>query len=79
MLSEMDNCQRPKGGGIIELIPKKDAEPNLIKNWRPITLLNCDHKIAAKAIANRLKKFIPKLVKSDQTGFIKGRFIGENT
>ena len=40
--------------GIIKLIPKKDAEPDLIKNWRPITLLNCDYKIAAKAIANRL-------------------------
>ena len=64
--------------GIIKLIPKKDAEPDLIKNWRPITLLNCDYKIAAKAIANCLKKVIPKLVNSDQTGFIKGRFIGEN-
>ena len=63
---------------IIKLIPKKDAEPDLIKNWRPITLLNCDYKIAAKAIANRIKKVIPKLVNSDQTGFIKGRFIGEN-
>ena len=64
--------------GIIKLIPKKDAEPDLIKNWRPITLLNCDNKIAAKAIAKHLKKVIPKLVNSDQTGFIKGRFIGEN-
>ena len=26
--------------GIIKLIPKKDAEPDLIKNWHPITLLN---------------------------------------
>ena len=64
--------------GIIKLIPKKDAEPDLIKNWRPITLLNCDYKIAAKAIANRLKKVIPKLVNRDQTGFIKRRFTGEN-
>ena len=66
--------------GIIKLIPKKDTEPDLIKNWRPIALLNlnCDYKIAAKAIANRLKRVIPKLVNSDQTGFIKGRFIGEN-
>ena len=63
---------------IIKLIPKKDAEPDLIKNWHPITLLNCDYKIAAKAIANRLKKVIPELVNSDQMGFIKGRFIGEN-
>ena len=46
--------------GIIKLIPKQDAEPDLIKNWRPITLLNCDYKIAAKAIAIRLKKGYPK-------------------
>ena len=46
----------------IKLIPKKDAEPFLIKNWRPISLLNYDYKIAAKALANRLKKVLPKLV-----------------
>ena len=32
----------------------------------------------AKACANRVKKVLPKLVNSDQTGFMKGRFIGEN-
>ena len=64
--------------GIIILIPKKDAEPDLIKNWRPITLLNCDYEIATKAIANRLKRVIPKLVNSNETGLIKRRFIGEN-
>ena len=30
--------------GIVSLIPKKDKDPMLIKNWRPITLLNTDHK-----------------------------------
>jgi len=64
--------------GIIKLIPKKDAEPHLIKNWRPISLLNCDYKIAAKAIANRFKHVPPNLIDSDQTGFLKSRFIGEN-
>ena len=64
--------------GIIKLIPKKDAEPDLIKNWRPISLLNCDYKIAAKAIANRFKQVIPNIINYDQTGFLKGRFIGEN-
>ena len=39
--------------GVIKLIPKKDAELYYIKNWRPITLLNTDYKIAAKALANR--------------------------
>ena len=64
--------------GIIKLIPKKDAEPNLIKNWRPISLINCDYKIAAKAIADRFKQVIPNIINYDQTGFLKGRFVGEN-
>ena len=34
--------------GIVKLIPKKDAEAYIVKNWRPITLLNSDFKIAAK-------------------------------
>ena len=64
--------------GIIKLIPKKDSESYFLKNWRPLTLLNCDYKIAAKAIANRIKTVIPRLIINDQTGFLKGRFIGEN-
>ena len=64
--------------GIIKLIPKKDAEPYFVKNWRPITLFNSDYKIATKAIANRLQNVLPKLINSDQTGFLKGRFIGED-
>ena len=64
--------------GVIKLIPKKDAELYFIKNWRPITLLNTDYKIAAKSIANRIKLVLPNLINYDQTGFLKGRFIGEN-
>ena len=64
--------------GIFKLIPKKDAEPFFIKNWRPLTLLNCDYKIAAKSIANRMKPSLPNLINYDQIGFIKGRFIEEN-
>ena len=64
--------------GIIKIIPKKDAEPYNIKNWRPITLLKTDYKIAAKATANRMKQVLPSLINYDQTGFLKGRFIGEN-
>lgn len=64
--------------GVIKLIPKKDAELYYIKNWRPITLLNTDYKIAAKALANRIKSVLPSIINNDQTGFMKNRFIGEN-
>ena len=59
--------------GVIKLIPKKDAEPYFIKNWRPLTLLNCDYKLAAKALANRMKTVLPALISCDQTGFMKGK------
>ena len=59
--------------GIIRLIPKIDADPHLIKNWRSITLLNCDYEIAAKAIANHTNKVLPKVISNDQTGFLKDR------
>ena len=57
--------------GIIKLIPKKSDELYHIKNWRPLTLLNCDYKIAAKAIASRLKTHLHKLINNDQTVFFK--------
>ena len=60
--------------GIINL-PRKSEELYYIKNWRPLTLLNCDYKIATKAIANRLKTHLHKLINNDHTGFLKGRFI----
>ena len=43
-----------------------------------MNLLNCDFKIAAKTIANRINRVLPALINNNQTGFLKGRFIGEN-
>ena len=64
--------------GIITLIPKKEKDPLLIKNWRPISLLNLDYKLIAKCIANRIKTVLPFIIHNDQTGFMSGRYIGEN-
>ena len=36
------------------------------------------YKTASGAIANKIKLVINKLINKDQTGFIKGRYIGEN-
>ncbi len=63
--------------GVITLLPK-NKDPLLLKNWRPITLLNTDYKLASKAIAYRIKEVLPSIIHSDQTGFMKGRYIGEN-
>ena len=64
--------------GVISLIPKKDKDKNYLKNWRPISLLNNDYKIATKAIALRLEKVLPTIISSSQTGYVKGRYIGES-
>ena len=64
--------------GIITLLPKEDGSLLDLHNWRPITLLNVDLKIAAKAIAKRLETVLPNLIHPDQTGFVKERYIGEN-
>ena len=64
---------------IIKLLAKKDRDKRLIENWRPISLLNVDTKILSKTIATRLKKVLPSLIKSDQTAYVAGRFIGESS
>ena len=64
--------------GIITLIPKKGKIRTLLKNWRPISLLNTDYKILTKCLAIRLHKVLPTIIDLDQTGFLKGRYIGEN-
>ena len=68
---------RTQRRGVISLSFKKDDRLDP-KNWRPISLLNVDYKIASRAIAGRLLKVIHLVVGSDQTCGIPGRFIGEN-
>ena len=53
--------------------------PEFLKNWHPITLLNTDYKILSKVYATRMKTVLPKLIHADQTGFMKNRDISENT
>ena len=64
--------------GIITCLPKGNKPRHFLKNWHPISLLNTVYKIGSAAIANRFKSVLDKLINFDQTGFISGRYIGEN-
>ena len=47
----------------------------MIKNWRPISLVNVDVKIGSKAIAKRLEKVLPYVIRHNQNAFVKGQTI----
>ena len=64
--------------GIISLMEKLDRGPLLVSNWRPLSLLNVNYKLFAKLLAIRLQEVLNEIIHPDQTGFIKGRYIGEN-
>ena len=49
---ELSSVQRQ---GVVTCIPKSDKSRDLIKNWRPISLLNVVYKIGSACIANRIK------------------------
>ena len=79
------NCSFEKGElsasqkrAVITLIQKKDRDVTLIKNWRPISLINVDIKITSKALAARMKTVIHSLISYDQTAYVKGRYIDES-
>ena len=63
--------------GQITCLPKPNRSKLYMKNWRPITLLNVDYKIASGSIANRIKNNIGSIVSDSQKGFVKGRYMGE--
>ena len=48
------------------------------KNWRPISLLNADCKIATRAIAGCLLQVLSTIIRPDQTCGVRGRTISEN-
>ena len=47
---------------IISLLEKTGKDKTLIKNWRPISLINFDTKLLSKTYAERLKNVMLTLV-----------------
>ena len=62
----------------LKLLPKAGKNLLLLKNWRPITLSNCDFKVITKTLASRLTNGLSNMISHNQTAYIKGRQITDN-
>jgi hypothetical protein len=61
----------------IVLIPKEEGA-NTLKKFRPISLIKCSFKIFSKALNNKLEKVCDRILASNQTAFVRGRYILES-
>ena len=73
-----DNKEMPSSQkqALITLTVKKGKDRSYLENWRPISLINVDAKIASKVIAARIIKVLPEIIRTNQ-GYVKDRFISE--
>ena len=62
---------------VIKSLEKKDRRKRLIKKWRPTSLLNTNLKFFYKALAAKLKSVLPALITTQQTAYVKNRYIGK--
>ncbi|XP_074300229.1 uncharacterized protein LOC141631461 [Silene latifolia] len=69
MLKEWNNT-------IIVLIPKVD-NPELVSQYRPISLCNVVYRLASKCMANRLKLIMPSIISESQQAFVPGRLMSD--
>jgi len=62
----------------ITILPKEGKDHSDIKNWRPITLSNCDAKIITKALAMRINPILESIIDPSQTAYVPGRSVMDN-
>ncbi|KAJ4772981.1 LINE-1 reverse transcriptase, partial [Rhynchospora pubera] len=57
---------------------RKEDEAERLSDFRPISILCYLPKLISKVLNNRLAIYLPSIISSTQTGFIRGRLISEN-
>ncbi|CEP08993.1 hypothetical protein, partial, partial [Parasitella parasitica] len=75
----LDNAIFPDSwnDSIMTLLKKKGDSKDM-GNYRPLSLANCDYKCFTTVLNRRLMEVCPKLINSNQIGFIPGKYIAEN-
>ena len=73
-LGELSESQRK---AVISLIFKKDDQEDT-SNYRPISPTNVDYRILAFTLAERVQQVMGDLVSTDQSAYIRGRYMGTN-
>jgi len=74
-----DRGKWPRGSNtlFISLIPKVD-NPQLLCDYRPISLFECLYKIVSKILSLRLKKVISKVIDPRKSTFLEGNELLDN-
>ena len=80
MENSIMNEHLPKSQREADMVPifKEQGQREAFKEYRPITVSNCDYRIFMVVIVKRLNIIVGKYIVIDQTGFIPGRQITSN-
>jgi len=65
-----NGTQSPVSKRVLWLLYQKGKDKRMIKNWRPISLINVDATIASKMLLKRLQNVSPVIIHANQNAFV---------